>query len=50
MFGEKLRENRIKNGLTQRELAERIGITQTHICLYETGKITPKMFLLRSKL
>ncbi len=32
-----LKELRLKRGLTQRELAERIGVTQQHIAAYENG-------------
>ena len=32
-----LKELRMKRGLTQRELAERIGVTQQHIAAYENG-------------
>jgi transcriptional regulator with XRE-family HTH domain len=32
-----LKELRMKRGLTQRELAEKIGVTQQHIAAYENG-------------
>lgn len=32
-----LKELRMKRGLTQRELAERIGVTRQHIAAYENG-------------
>ena len=32
-----LKELRMKRGLTQRELAERIGVTRQHIAAFESG-------------
>lgn len=32
-----LKELRMKRGMTQRELAEKIGVTQQHIAAYENG-------------
>ena len=32
-----LKEHRIKKGLTQRELAAKVGVTDAYICLIEKG-------------
>jgi transcriptional regulator with XRE-family HTH domain len=37
-----LKEVREKRGWTQRELASRLGLTQTHISGIESGKIVPR--------
>jgi len=37
-----LKEVREKRGWTQRDLASRIGLTQTHISGIESGKIVPR--------
>ena len=42
-FNERLRMVRKENGLTQAELAERVGISINSVRLYESGKITPKI-------
>ena len=39
----KIKELRIKNGVTLRELGARTGIHFTQISRYETGKIIPKI-------
>lgn len=36
-FGEKIMTHRLKNNLTQSELAEKIGVTQFIISCYERG-------------
>ena len=41
-FGEKIKELRKRNNLSQAELAERIGVTQKTICNYENGTRFPK--------
>ena len=41
-FGEKLRRYRKEKGLTQTELAEKIGTHPNTICNYETGKAYPQ--------
>lgn len=37
----KLKEIRLLRGMTQRELAEKLGIEQSTISLYETGERIP---------
>ena len=37
----KLKEARLKAGLTQDELAKRVGITQTHVSKIETNESAP---------
>ena len=41
-FGEKLRELRIKQRMTQAEFGEALGITARSVINYETGKRIPK--------
>ncbi len=41
-FSEKLRNIRISKGWSQRELAERSGISERTIQNYESGSVTPK--------
>ena len=38
-----LRERREGAGLSQRDLAERVGVTAASICYYETGRRTPSL-------
>jgi len=38
-----LRKRRDKTGLTQRAIAEKIGVTSQMIYLYESGKIKPSV-------
>lgn len=40
-FSEQLKKARLAIGLTQQEVAERIGITNSTYCGYETGKRQP---------
>ncbi len=40
-FGKKLKELRLGAGLTQRQLAERIGVTKSVISFYELRERTP---------
>ena len=41
-FGEKIREERTKLGLTQAELAAKLGLNTRMISMYETGKSFPR--------
>lgn len=38
-----LRERRSEAGISQRVLAERVGVTAAAICYYETGKRLPSL-------
>lgn len=40
-FSEQLKRARISQGLTQQQVADRIGITNSTYCGYETGKRQP---------
>ena len=40
-----LREIRIKKGITQEELAKKLGINQNNISRYETSERTPNLYL-----
>ena len=40
-FGTKLKELRINSGLTQKQLAERLGVTKSVISFYEQRERTP---------
>ena len=42
-FGNRIKELRIKNGLSQGDLAEKIGVKANTICQYEKGKRHPKI-------
>lgn len=42
MFGQRLKETRLKIGITQKELAQKVGIDPAEISQYEAGKRTPK--------
>lgn len=39
--GDRLKEHRVKQGLSQEELAARILSTQSQVAKYETGKVDP---------
>lgn len=41
-FSDKLKKIRIKTGLSQRQLAEKLGVSQNAICNWENGKREPK--------
>ena len=41
-FAKRLKELRLNNGLTQKELAKSIEVGRTTISEYESGKIVPK--------
>lgn len=42
-IGERLKAAREKAGITQRQLAEKIGVTQKDICRWEKGERTPSL-------
>lgn len=42
-IGEQIRKYRKEAGLSQRELGEKLGVTQQHIAQYENGKRIPKL-------
>jgi transcriptional regulator with XRE-family HTH domain len=42
-FPEKLKALRLKNGLTQDELGEKLYLSRTSISYYEQGKIEPNI-------
>ena len=46
-FGEKIREERLKAGLTQQQLADRLKVGNNQISQWETGKRKPKLLTLR---
>lgn len=43
IIGSRIKEERIKQGLTQEELGNMIGVSKTAISYYERGKEQPKM-------
>ena len=43
MIGENIRQVRTSAGVSQAELAERIGVYQKDICRWETGARTPSL-------
>lgn len=43
LLSKRLKELRINNGLTQRELGERVNVTKVSICCYENGTRTPTL-------
>ena len=42
----RLKEARVKAGLSQRAVAKELGITDAAVCLWETGKNLPRAALL----
>ena len=40
-FGDKLKELRLQNGMTQKDLADRIGVTKSVVSFYELRERTP---------
>ena len=44
-FGKKIKIERIKNDLSQEQLAERVGVSTRTISLIESGLQHPKFFL-----
>ncbi len=47
MSGDLLREARLRAGLTQAELAERVGTARSQISRYERGDVLPSLETLR---
>lgn len=47
MFKDKLKEARKAAGLTQKEVAEAIGVSESAYCGYETGKRQPDVMKLK---
>lgn len=43
-FGENLKNERLLNGLTQKQLAERLGIKQQQLSEWECNKVEPTLF------
>lgn len=43
MIGDKIKELRLRNGLTQKSLGEKCGIAEPTIRKYELGKLNPKV-------
>jgi len=43
LFDKRLKEMRLKNHLTQEELAQKVGLTKTSICCYEKGTRMPTL-------
>ena len=41
LIGERIKQERIKRGLTQLELGKMLGVSKVSICGYETGTRTP---------
>ena len=46
-FGNKLKELRMQNGLTQQQLATQLGVTKSVISFYERQERTPSPVVLR---
>ena len=42
-IGEQIRNHRKKDGLSQKELEKKLGVSQQHIAQYENGKRIPKL-------
>ena len=43
LFSKRLKELRKKNGFTQQQLGDMIGVTKVSICCYENGTRTPTL-------
>ncbi len=43
IFQQRLKEERLVNGFTQRDMAERLNITQPSYIRYENGKAEPSL-------
>lgn len=46
-IGDKIRELRIRKGMTQQELADIMGITYTSVSYWESGKSKPDIFQIK---
>lgn len=46
-FGERLRDARIKKGLTQQELSQQIGVAKSTLTGYEKGNREPDVFKIK---
>jgi len=45
-MGERIREARVVAGITQAQLAEKIGVSRVHLCNYERGRKWPNVEML----
>ena len=45
-YGDRIRALRIKRGLNQPQLAEKVGVTKNAVCNWEAGRVRPDMNLL----
>lgn len=45
-IGATIRKLRLKNGLTQTQLGEKIGTTKARICRWESGVYVPRLHVL----
>lgn len=43
LFGKRLKELRLKEGLTQQALGDKVSVTKVSICCYEKGTRTPTL-------
>ena len=43
MIGKRVRELRIKKGMSQQELGNAIGVTKVSVCGYESGSRLPNL-------
>ena len=48
LFGEKLRKHRKKLGMTQEEVAEKIGVSAQAVSKWEAGDCLPDLFNLKA--
>lgn len=44
-FAKRIKELRESKQMTQKELAERVGVSQVSIYMYESGETTPKALI-----
>ena len=50
MFGEKVKELRVRSNMTQRDLARAIGVSTRSLINYETGRCYPRQASVTAKL